>query len=206
TRGSTVALGKALGATLLGTTQAVVVAVLLLSLLRLWPGPSGLLLGFIAIVLSGLALGALGLLLAATIRSIENFAGVMNFVVFPMLFLSGALYPVRRLGPGLHVLVHANPLAYGGDLLKHALLAGCAGRSCRAELSSAAAVLRRAAARCRGRARPRSARASGTAPPLPRASRACCRRPRPSTPVRGCVAPRRKAPARRSAMRTRTRR
>src|SRR5881396_4103529 len=93
-RRSTVALGKALGATLLGTTQAVVVAVLLLSLLRLWPGPSGLLLGFIAIVLSGLALGALGLVLAATIRSIENFAGVMNFVVFPMLFLSGALYPV----------------------------------------------------------------------------------------------------------------
>ena len=126
-RRSTVALGKALGATLLGTTQAVVVAVLLLSLLRLWPGPSGLLLGFIAIVLSGLALGALGLVLAATIRSIENFAGVMNFVVFPMLFLSGALYPVRGLGPGLHVLVHANPLAYGVDLLKHALLAEWAG-------------------------------------------------------------------------------
>ena len=126
-RRSTVALGKALGATLLGTTQAVVVAVLLLSLLRLWPGPSGLLLGLIAIVLSGLALGALGLVLAATIRSIENFAGVMNFVVFPMLFLSGALYPVRGLGPGLHVLVHANPLAYGVDLLKHALLAEWAG-------------------------------------------------------------------------------
>ncbi len=121
-RRSTVALGKALGATLLGTTQAVVVAVLLLSLLRLWPGPSGLLLGVIAIVLSGLALGALGLVLAATMRSIENFAGVMNFVVFPMLFLSGALYPVRRLGPWLHVLVHVNPLAYGVDLLKHALL------------------------------------------------------------------------------------
>jgi len=42
--------------------------------------------------------------------------------VFPMLFLSGALYPVRRLGPWLHVLVQVNPLAYGVDLLKHALL------------------------------------------------------------------------------------
>jgi ABC-2 type transport system permease protein len=126
-RRSTVALGKTLGATLLGTMQAVVVAVLLLSLLQLWPGPAGLLLGFAAIVLSGLALGALGLVLAATMRSIENFAGVMNFVVFPMLFLSGALYPVRRLGPWLHVLVHVNPLAYGVDLLKHALLAEWAG-------------------------------------------------------------------------------
>jgi len=126
-RRSTVALGKTLGATLLGTTQAVVVGTILLSLVRLWPGPAGLLLAFAAIVLSSLALGALGLLLAASIHSLENFAGVMNFVVFPMLFLSGALYPVRRLGPALHALVYLNPLAYGVDLLKHALLAGWTG-------------------------------------------------------------------------------
>jgi ABC-2 type transport system permease protein len=38
--------------------------------------------------------------LAATIRSIENFAGVMNFVAFPMLFLCGALYVALREGRG----------------------------------------------------------------------------------------------------------
>src|SRR5439155_1308339 len=65
---------------------------------------------------------ALGLVLAASIRSIENFAGVMNFVIFPMLFLSGALYPVRHLGVALRVAAYGNPLAYGVDLLKHALL------------------------------------------------------------------------------------
>ena len=123
-RRSTVALGKALGATLLGTSQAVAVGVILLSLVRLWPGPRALLLAFAGIVLSSLALGALGLVLAASIRSIENFAGVMNFVVFPMLFLSGALYPVRRLGPVLQALVYVNPFAYAVDLLKHALLDG----------------------------------------------------------------------------------
>src|SRR6266705_83476 len=101
-RRSTVALGKTLGATLLGTTQAVVVGTILLSLVRLWPGPAGLLLAFAAIVLSSLALGALGLVLAASIRYIENFALVINFVVFPMLFLSGPLYRVPRLGPALH--------------------------------------------------------------------------------------------------------
>ena len=73
-----------------------------------------------------LAMGALGLVLAASIRSIENFAGVMNFVVFPMLFLSGALYPVRHLGPVLRAAACVNPLAYGVDLLKHALLGGWA--------------------------------------------------------------------------------
>src|SRR2546430_14642478 len=66
-------------------------------------------------------------MLAASIRSIENFAGVMNFVVFPMLFLSGALYPVRHLGPVLRTVAYVNPLAYGVDLLKHALLSQWAG-------------------------------------------------------------------------------
>ncbi|PYP35157.1 MAG: ABC transporter [Gemmatimonadetes bacterium] len=121
-RRSTVALGKTLGATALGTTQAVAVAALMLPLVHLRPTLGGAGLALVAIVLSGLALGALGLVLAASMRSIENFAGVMNFVIFPMLFLSGALYPVRHLGPVLRIAVLANPLAYGVDLLKHALL------------------------------------------------------------------------------------
>lgn len=123
----TVALGKTLGATVLGTVQAVVVGALLLPLVRLWPAPGELLLALGAVVCSSLAMGALGLVLAASIRSLENFAGVMNFVVFPMLFLSGALYPVRRLDAALQVLTYVNPLAYGVDLLKHALLSGWAG-------------------------------------------------------------------------------
>ncbi len=47
-----------------------------------------------ATVLGALMLGALGLLLSSLIRQLENFAGVMNFVVFPMFFLSSALYPL----------------------------------------------------------------------------------------------------------------
>jgi ABC-2 type transport system permease protein len=121
-RRGTVALGKTLAATLLGTAQAVVVGAILLPVVRLWPGPAALLGALGGVVLASLALGALGLVLAAGMRSLENFAGVMNFVVFPMLFLSGALYPVHRLGPGLAPLVYVNPLAYGVDLLKHALL------------------------------------------------------------------------------------
>ncbi len=133
-RRSTVAFGKALGATLLGTAQAVVVAGLLLPLVHLRPTLGGALLGLVAVVFAGLAMGTLGLVLAASIRSIENFAGVMNFVVFPMLFLSGALYPVRHLGPVLRAAAYANPLAYGVDLLKHALLDAWAGAGYGGEL------------------------------------------------------------------------
>src|SRR5438132_1608020 len=133
-RRSTVAFGKALGATLLGTAQAIVVAAILLPCVQLRPTLAGMLLGLVALVLSGLALGALGVVLAASIRSIENFAGVMNFVVFPMLFLSGALYPVRHLGPVLRTVAYVNPLAYGVDLLKHALLSQWAGAGYGGEL------------------------------------------------------------------------
>src|SRR5580693_1825227 len=44
--------------------------------------------------LTGMMLGALGMLLSSVIRQLENFAGVMNFVIFPMFFASSALYPL----------------------------------------------------------------------------------------------------------------
>src|SRR6478736_3456600 len=47
-----------------------------------------------ALILAGLMLGALGLLLSSAIRQLENFASVMNFVIFPMFFASSALYPL----------------------------------------------------------------------------------------------------------------
>src|SRR2546422_9825250 len=120
-RRSTVALGKALGATLLGTAQASVVAGLLLPIVHLRPTLPGALLGLVAIALSGLALGALGVVLAASIRSIENLAGVMNFVIFQMLFLSGALYTVRHVALDLRVSAYAKPFAYVCDFLQHVL-------------------------------------------------------------------------------------
>ena len=52
---------------------------------------------FPALVLAGLMLGALGLFLSSLISQLENFAGVMNFVIFPMFFLSTALYPLWKM-------------------------------------------------------------------------------------------------------------
>ena len=50
-----------------------------------------------AIALGGMMLGATGLLLSVYIRQLENFAGTMNFVIFPMFFISSALYPLWKL-------------------------------------------------------------------------------------------------------------
>jgi ABC-2 type transport system permease protein len=77
-----------------------------------------------ALVLSGLMVGALGLLLSSFIKQLENFAGVMNFVIFPMFFASSALYPLWRIEESslvLHWICIANPFTYAVELIRFAL-------------------------------------------------------------------------------------
>ncbi len=77
-----------------------------------------------ALVLSGLMLGALGLVLSSLIKQLENFAGVMNFVIFPMFFASSALYPLWRVREGsvlLYDICRFNPFTYAVDLIRFAL-------------------------------------------------------------------------------------
>ncbi len=79
-----------------------------------------------ALVVSGLMLGALGLLLSSTIRQLENFAGVMNFVIFPMFFLSTALYPLWKMAEGsvlLRDVCAVNPFSQAVELIRFALYA-----------------------------------------------------------------------------------
>jgi ABC-2 type transport system permease protein len=77
-----------------------------------------------ALFLSGLMLGALGLMLSSFIRQLENFAGVMNFVIFPMFFLSSALYPLWKMAeasPLLRDICAANPFTHAVELIRFAL-------------------------------------------------------------------------------------
>jgi ABC-2 type transport system permease protein len=86
--------------------------------------PVGYLAVLPALVLSGMMLGALGLLLSSTIRQLENFAGVMNFVIFPMFFASSALYPLWRVKEAslwLWYLCQANPFTHAVELVRFAL-------------------------------------------------------------------------------------
>ncbi|MEM7172297.1 MAG: ABC transporter permease [Pseudomonadota bacterium] len=84
----------------------------------------GYLLVFPALLLSGLMLGALGLALSSTIKQLENFAGVMNFVIFPMYFLSTALYPLSMMAESsalLGNLCALNPFTHAVELIRFAL-------------------------------------------------------------------------------------
>jgi ABC-2 type transport system permease protein len=77
-----------------------------------------------AMILAGLMLSALGLFLSSVIRQLENFAGVMNFVIFPMFFASSALYPlwtVRQANEMLYEICMANPFTHAVELVRFAL-------------------------------------------------------------------------------------
>jgi ABC-2 type transport system permease protein len=87
--------------------------------------PLGFLTVLPALIAAGTMLGALGLALSVRIRQLENFAGTMNFVIFPMFFLSTALYPLWRLRESgadwLDIVARLNPFTYGVELIRFAL-------------------------------------------------------------------------------------
>jgi ABC-2 type transport system permease protein len=77
-----------------------------------------------AIIASGLMLGSIGLLVSVYTRQIENFAGMMNFVVFPMFFLSSALYPLWKLRQAgsypVYYMALCNPFTHAVELIRFA--------------------------------------------------------------------------------------
>ncbi len=114
-----IVLSKLIAATLTAMVQAILLLILLMLL--------GLVSIKIAIsllpaaVLTAICCAAIGGLIAVWSKSIDNFAVIMNFFIFPLFFLSGALYPVSQLPEFLRYVVLVNPFSYGVDLLKHAV-------------------------------------------------------------------------------------
>jgi len=87
--------------------------------LPLW----GYLIALPALILTGMMFGALGMLLSSTIKQLENFAGIMNFVIFPMFFASSALYPLWKMREGswiLYEICFYNPFTWAVELIRFA--------------------------------------------------------------------------------------
>lgn len=85
--------------------------------------PLGYLTVFPALLIVAFMLGSLGLMLSSFIKQLENFAGVMNFVVFPLFFLSSALYPLwkmRESSEWLYWICEFNPFTHGVELIRFA--------------------------------------------------------------------------------------
>ncbi|MEM7257167.1 MAG: ABC transporter permease [Pseudomonadota bacterium] len=112
---------------LAGVLVAVLQSYVFLAIAWFWdirPPLAGYLSVLPALICAGLMLGALGLLLSSLIRQLENFAGVMNFVIFPMFFASSALYPLWKMQESSLVLYWVctlNPFTHAVELIRFAL-------------------------------------------------------------------------------------
>ena len=116
-----IVIGKAISGTLISVAQAVIILVLIPFL-----GIHLTVMQFFEVVavslLVSFCITSLGILIAARLTSFDGFNIIMNFLVMPMLFLSGAMYPVTSMPPALRHLTQINPLTYGIDAFKHVLL------------------------------------------------------------------------------------
>lgn len=120
---SAVAIGKALG----GTTQAMIQGLLLLVLAPV-VGVTltvGSVLALVPLVfILAFALSAFGVAIASRMKTMQGFQVVMNFLMMPMFFLSGSLFPLTGLPDWMTVLTRLDPAAYGMDPLRRVVLQG----------------------------------------------------------------------------------
>jgi ABC-2 type transport system permease protein len=115
---TSIILGKCLGGASIAASQGVIV--LALAGLVGVPYDPLLLLGASGLlVLLAFTVTAFGVLVAVMIKQAQTFTWVMQMVVFPMFFLSGALYPIAGLPAWLEVLTRINPLTYAVDPMRH---------------------------------------------------------------------------------------
>jgi ABC-2 type transport system permease protein len=115
-------LGRTLGAATVAMIQGMLVAIVCLIAgfrpVHVTTLPVALL--FMALIASVFA--GLGTCIGSVLQNIQGFQLIMNFLVMPIFFLSGALYPLQNLPGVLSVITSLDPLAYGVDGLRTTLI------------------------------------------------------------------------------------
>ena len=118
-----VALGKVAGGSTVAMFQGVIILLLApLIGIRLSPGQIVVLIALM--LLTAATMTSLGVLMAARMRSLEGFHMMMNFVLMPMFFLSGAFFPLRGVPLWMEWLAKIDPMTYGVDPIRQVALRG----------------------------------------------------------------------------------
>ena len=113
-----VALGKTFGGATISMIQATIL-ILIAPIIGISLSPAIVVEMWIMALLIGVALTALGIAIAARMSSMQAFQMVMNFLVMPLYFLSGAMFPITSAPPVLKALMTVNPLTYCVDGLRN---------------------------------------------------------------------------------------
>ena len=120
---SSIAVGKAISGATVSTLQGCLVLGFM-PLVGVEGGFSRLLLGLPIMFLIAFTMTCLGLVVAARMTSFEGFGTIANFVVMPMFFLSGAIFPLANIPHWLAAFAKVNPMTYGVDALRNIFVGG----------------------------------------------------------------------------------
>lgn len=118
---ASVAMGKTLGAATVALLQGTLI-LLFAPLIGVSPSIWTALALLPLMFLLAASMGSLGILLAARIRSMEAFTAVTQLLMFPMVFLSGAFFPLQDLPVWMNILVKINPATYGIAPIRQVML------------------------------------------------------------------------------------
>lgn len=117
-------IGRTLGGATVATIQGLIVFCLAMivgfrpvSLILLMPA-------FLFVFFIALLFTALGTAIASVLEDMQGFQLIMNFLVMPLFFLSGALFPLSSLPAGIKIISYLDPLSYGVDGLRGTLVNG----------------------------------------------------------------------------------
>ncbi|HVN65839.1 MAG TPA: ABC transporter permease [Methanomicrobiales archaeon] len=117
-----IVLGRIAGGATTSLIQGVAILLLSIPLGFGVPGVAAVLLAALVMILISVIFIGLGLVFASNMRDIHGFNMITNFVVFPIFLLSGALFPVGNLPAPVQAFAWIDPLTYGVDALRAALL------------------------------------------------------------------------------------
>jgi len=117
-----IVLGRIAGGATTSLVQGAAILLLSVPLGFTIRGPLAVLLAALFMLLISVVFIGLGLVFASNMKDIHGFNMITNFIVFPLFLLSGALFPVENLPPQVRVFAWADPLTYGVDGLRGALL------------------------------------------------------------------------------------
>ncbi len=116
----TIMLGKTFGGATIATIQGVIVFLLTL-ILGFHPHISSIPFMLLFMIIIAILFTAVGISIASTIEDIQGFQIIMNFLVQPLFFLSGALYPLTNLPKVFAIITSIDPLTYGVDGIRGSL-------------------------------------------------------------------------------------
>jgi ABC-2 type transport system permease protein len=119
-------LGRSLGGMTTAIIQALIIMAIAIAMGVTISSISGFFLSIVFMILTCATFTGFGLILATKLGSTEAFMAIMPLVVFPIFFLSGALFPLDSMPVGIRCIMYIDPLTYGVDGLRGTLVGGAA--------------------------------------------------------------------------------